>query len=527
MKEEDAMTQKEGVLTGLYPSKVFGFFEEICAVPRVSGDARRFSIYLKEFAKARQLPVEIDAHYNVIIRKPATTGYENEPTLILQAHADMVAVTTPNSRRRIKVDGVEPWIDGEYVRAKDTTLGADDGIGVAYIMAILDDNSLAHPSLEAVFTVGEETGMTGVRTMQMNALTGTRLINLDHEEEGALLTSCAGGLSIQVYIPIKYRKRRGSLYELTVTGATGGHSGLDIFRGGANAIQLLGQFLWQLYQLYKVSIVDIKGGTVDNAIPREASATLIIPKYKVGAIQKCLRNLIKEYVDEYLDTDPDMQVALTPLHKTQRKPCLNTNAAIRITDYLRDVPNGVREGAVDRGSENQTSLNMGVIYMTEDSAWVHHNIRSTSSQRKEKLCGAVYVYAVRAQGDLYEINEYQEWVAKEDSLMRAKMIEVYDEMYHMIPKIASVHAGVECAVFAQKREDTDCISIGPTMENVHTTEERLHIPSVGKTYDFLVKVLEYKDSQLSRVDSPIIKTDLVGKEPHEDCPHDDEGGMGR
>ncbi|MDR0949622.1 MAG: beta-Ala-His dipeptidase [Lachnospiraceae bacterium] len=484
-----AKVTTKGVLSGLYPEKVFQFFEEICSIPHGTDNTDRMSEYLTEFAKRKGLAYEMDEWGNVLIRKEATIGYENAPGLILQAHMDMVAVKNSGARIDLTTEGITPLVDGDTLRAKETSLGGDDGIGMAYMLAILDSSDIAHPTLEALFTTSEEDGMIGARKFDVAWLDGKQLLNLDSEEEGIFLAGCAGGHRLEVRIPVKYRKIKGPLWEIRVSGLTGGHSGTEIHRGGANAIILLGKIIFLLHFRRKIQIYDMFGGDADNVIPKEATARVIIKPRVETKVLKFIEEMKETYLQEFGETDPNLKIELRSLVSVERKDCLRRDSAERATIYFAHVINGVARWSGNEQGNVITSTNMGVLTMDKRNVTLGHAIRSMLPEDRADQTGKLEIYGIRSLAILYEKNHYPEWHYLEKSPLREKMVKVYEEMYGHSPSIQTIHAGLECGMFSSRIRDLDCVSIGPTMMDVHTTRERLDIASTGRVWEFLIQLL--------------------------------------
>ena len=408
------------VLEGLKPEKVFYFFEKLCEIPHGSTNMKEISDYLVSFAKERNLKYYQDEAYNVVIYKEASAGYEDAPITILQGHCDMVAEKTLDSNHDFTKDGLKLKVEGDYLTAEGTTLGGDDGIAVAYMLAVLDDDTLKHPALECVITTDEEIGLLGAKALDTSVLKGTHMINMDSEEEGYLWISCAGGLSGTSRIPVEYQEMEGVVTEVLIDGLNGGHSGAEIDKNRANANKLMGLFLYELGQKTAYSIKDLSGGTKDNAITRSCKATLVLGEEDLAEAKITAEKLQKDLRAEYAGSDEGITISVTT-GKEETVQAL-------LTEFL----------------------------------------------------GGSY----EEQGD------YPAWEYRKDSKMRDLMADVYEELFGEKPVVKAIHAGLECGLFYDKIPGLDCVSFGPTMIDIHTTEEKLSIPSTEKMWKYLVRTLE-------------------------------------
>ncbi|MDE7252449.1 MAG: aminoacyl-histidine dipeptidase [Acetatifactor sp.] len=486
-----------GVLSDLEPKKVFYYFEELTKIPHGSGNVGRISDYLVSFAKERNLEVIQDAVKNVIIFKEATAGYEQEPALILQGHMDMVAVKKPDCDIDMLTEGLSVAVDGDHVYAKGTSLGGDDGIAVAYGLAVLDSKELQHPRLEVIFTVDEETGMDGARAIDVSMLKGNRLLNLDSEGEGIFLTSCAGGARVKCRLPMERKETEGFVCELTIGGLLGGHSGEEIHKERGNSNCLFGRVLWSLAEKMPVQLVSVQGGLADNAIARETKAVLLIANDFDG----CLEDLRMKIADELAVKDPGFQMSWKRDGRRQQVLAATVEDTRRAAAFLHVCPYGVQGMSADIKGLVETSLNLGVLGLTEQGdgesgTWtltVDFSVRSSVESAKEALIGKLAALTGLAGGHYEVTGDYPGWKYRADSPLREKMIRVYQEMYGAEPKVEAIHAGLECGLLGSKIKDLDCVAIGPDMKDIHTTEETLSISSTKRVWEYLVKLLATKD----------------------------------
>ncbi len=480
-----------GVLSNLEPNSVFKFFEEICSIPHGSGNVDKISDYLVKFAKDRSLEYYQDELKNVIIIKEAAKGYEQEKTVIIQGHMDMVAVKTPDSGIDLEKDGLSLGIDGDYIYAEHTSLGGDDGIAVAYALALLDSDSLQHPRLEAILTVDEEVGLDGAKGIDLSMLKGKQLINIDSEEEGYLLTSCAGGCSLRCGIPFVREEREGILYEISMTGLLGGHSGIEIHKERGNANCLMGRLLYQAAKAVPVSLVSLEGGEKDNAIPKAAKAAVLISESDTADFEAAVQKFEGAMQHELAVKDPGAKVKLEKKGAAVDN-CLTKEAFDRITTYLIAFPNGVQAMSASIQGLVETSVNLGVMKLEENEFKTAGAVRSSVQTSKDYLIDRITGLCAMAGGAYSQEGDYPAWEYKLESPLRDKMLSVYKDMYgkDMIPQ--AIHAGLECGLLSGKIEGLDCVSIGPDMFHVHTTDEKLSISSTKRVWEYLVEVLKRK-----------------------------------
>lgn len=494
-----------GVLSDLEPQNVFRFFEEITRIPHGSGNVGQISDYLADFARERKLFFIQDELKNIIIVKEAAPGYEQEPAVILQGHMDMVAVKKPDCCLDMRTEGLQVAVDGDKVYAKGTSLGGDDGIAVAYSLALLDSDTIRHPRLEVIITVDEEVGMDGARGIDISMLTGSRMINLDSEEEGIFLTSCAGGARVKCRLPLSSIGPADSLkeggilaYELTVGGLLGGHSGGEIHKGRGNSNCLFGRLLSRLCEKMPVMLAEVHGGLADNAIPRETSGVLVIGEKDSEAFASIVDTVEKEIMAELSAKDPGFYI------RAERREqgglfCADAEDTKRAADFLCALPDGVQAMSADMPGLVETSLNLGILEYEsgkqpgEGVLLAEFSVRSSVESAKNALIGKLQAVTRLAGGSNSVTGDYPGWKFRKDSPLREKMIRLYEEMYGTKPGIEAIHAGLECGILGSKIADLDCVSIGPDMRDIHTTEETLSISSTRRVWEYLVRLLETKD----------------------------------
>lgn len=472
--------------------EVFRFFREICSIPHGSGNVEAISDYLAAFARDRSLEYVQDDVKNVIIMKEATPGYEAEEPLLLQGHMDMVAVKKPDCQKDMKTEGLDLRIDGDWLYAEGTSLGGDDGIAVAFMLAILDSDSIAHPRIEAIITVDEETGMDGARAIDLSVCKGKRMLNLDSEDEGIFLTSCAGGARLHGCLPAAYEKMDGCRYQISVEGLQGGHSGGEIHKERGNSNCLAGRLLYAVQKAADVRLCSIEGGLADNAIPRSTRMEVVVKKEEAPAFTAAVLDFSTKVKKELAVKDPGFTVEMKETAEGSFD-VLTREDSQKAAFLLFVLPNGVQAMSADIPGLVQTSLNLGILKLSGDSMHLDYSVRSSVGSEKEALLDKLKAI-LASQGGSYEVaGDYPAWEFKKDSVLRDKMVAVYQEMYQEMPKIEAIHAGLECGILSGKIEGLDCVSIGPDMRDIHTTEEMLSIPSVERVWKYVLAVLARKD----------------------------------
>lgn len=479
------------VLENLEPKSVFGYFEDICNIPHGSGNMEKISTFCVDFAKEHGLRYIQDEMKNVIIIKEATPGYENVEALIIQGHLDMVCEKHPKKEKDFLTEGLDLCTDGELIWADGTTLGGDDGIAVAYALALLAAKDLAHPRLEVVLTVDEETGLYGAEGIDLSMLKGKKLINIDSEEEGYLLTSCAGGLTLNCRIPMETEEKRGVVYDLKVTGLFGGHSGTEIDKGRANANVVLGRVLKALNDEIRVDIIGMEGGAKDNAIPRIAEAAVLVNKEDCETLESIVAAQEAVLKNELHASDADIRLELTSRGAANQQ-ILNKISKAKALHTLNNIPNGIQAYSMDILGLVETSLNMGIMSMNGKELILSFAVRSSVESAKHYLAERTVMFVEMLGGTAEVKGDYPGWAYKADSDLREAFVRVYERMYGKKPVIQAIHAGLECGMFTKKIENLDCISFGPNMHKVHTCEETLEAASVKRTWEYLCQVIAEK-----------------------------------
>lgn len=478
-----------GTLSSLNPEKVFAFFEKICSIPHGSGNCAALSAFIADFAKQRRLDFAVDAEQNVLIRKPASPGYEKYETLILQGHLDMVCEKDPELEFDFAKDAIQPYIDGDDIRARGTSLGGDNGIAIAMMLAILDDDTLHHPQLEMLMTVDEETSMDGAFGFDCAQLRGHRLINLDSEYEGVLMCSCAGGVDVVCNLPVLREEKEGCRLTLTVAHLRGGHSGVEIDKGRANANILMGRLLFRLQNELPLGIAEYCGGSRVNAIASHAEAEILIEKSRLTECEEHIKQMEAIFRKEYHASDPDISVNL----KLSESGCfsvLDEASAARMISLLLILPDGMQEMSAEMPGLVQTSCNLGAASLQESAFTFTSSIRSCMETKKMMLAEKIMRIVVLTGGSAALEGDYPGWSYQPDSRLKETLINAYQKVCGIKASAEAVHAGMECGIFAAGIPNLDCVSIGPTMGDVHTPQEHLSISSVQRTWKVLLTALE-------------------------------------
>jgi len=450
------------VLENLEPKEVFHFFEEICKIPHGSRNLEQISAFLVNFAKERNLEVISDDELNVIIKAPASKGYEDREPIILQGHMDMVAVKDDDCDIDMKKDSLRVKTDGEYIWAEGTSLGGDDGIAVAYILALLDSDDIPHPPIEAVITTNEEIGMLGASALDLSMLKGKKMINIDNEKEGEFITSCAGGATFISEIAIKRESVSGVECKIAVSGLKGGHSGGDI---------------------------KYERGNADNAIPYAATANIVVSEGDIAKIKESVEKTAENVRDELEIKDPDVAITFSEVGKTTAE-CIVEEDALKFLKMIIAMPNGPLATSAAIEGLVETSVNLGIVKTSEDKAQTVQSLRSSVESSKEvlkkKLAAIAEVFGAETRVE----GIYPGWKYRRNSKLRDDMVAVYRDMYGKDPVLCAIHAGLECGIICSKIEGLDCISIGPDMQSIHSSKEKLSVQSARNVWEYLKAVLE-------------------------------------
>ena len=480
-----------GILSNLEPKAVFHYFEEICNIPHGSSNTKAISDYCVAFAKEHGLRYIQDETNNVIIFKNGTSGYENSAPVILQGHLDMVCEKEADCDIDFLKEGIRLQLNDNIITADGTTLGGDDGIAIAYTLAILASDDIPHPPIEAVFTVDEEIGMLGASALDPSPLKSRIMFNIDSEEEGYLLTSCAGGICTIANLPITRKKRTGIKATLTVTGLLGGHSGVEIDKGRANACMLLGRTLYQLQKGIAFNLISVNGGLKDNAIPREAVAEILVETSRdVDKLTACVAALNTIYSNEYALTDPSVLVQLETDSKASSNQIMTEDSTNKVIASLVNLPNGIQRMSYDIEGLVQTSINLGILKTTASEVIFSFALRSSVETEKAELVSRITSLIEIFGGTVKCAGNYPAWEYRKDSPLRDLMVEVFEEQYGKKPVIQAIHAGLECGLFCGMLPGLDCISYGPDMKDIHTPQESMDVNSVLRTWNFTLEVLK-------------------------------------
>ncbi len=476
------------VLSELQPREVFHYFEDLTRIPHGSTNTKQISDYCVRFAKDHGLKYIQDEHNNVILFKEGTPGYEASDPVIIQGHLDMVCEKTPESTIDFMKDPLEISVDGDFVHANGTTLGGDDGIAVAYAMAILAADDIPHPPLEVVFTVDEEIGMLGAAAMDLSMLKGKTVLNIDSEQEGILLASCAGGATAKVVVPMTYTQSELLQYEVVISGLKGGHSGVEIDKCRANSNMLMGRLLYGLSKEMGFSINGLRGGLKDNAIPVETTVQLFVPQGAGAQLEAYLKNYESVIQNEYKTADPDIRVTFRPAGM-QKASVLDGVSQTAVIFLLMNLPNGIQAMSADIPGLVETSLNLGILTLDE-AFMASFSVRSSVSTARAALLDKLEFLSEFFDGKLEVSGMYPAWEYKKDSRLRDVMVEVYKDQYGKEPEVQALHAGVECGILSGKIDGLDCISYGPNMYDIHTVKERLSISSAQRVWEYTLEILK-------------------------------------
>jgi dipeptidase D len=478
-------------IKNLKPTAVWNYFHEITQIPHPSKKEQKMAEYVKAFGEKLGLETIVDKAGNVIIRKPATPGMENLKGIILQSHLDMVPQKNNDTVHDFEKDPLTTWIDGEWVKAKGTTLGADNGIGVAATMAVLAANDLKHGQIEGLFTIDEETGMTGANNLGGGILTGKIMINLDSEDEGELYVGCAGGVNVSASKEYKeVATPAGTVaYKVTVKGLKGGHSGMDINMGRANANKLLFRFLMQAESDFKVMVAEAAGGDLRNAIPREGSAVVVIEAGKASAFEAFVTRYDGMYKHEFSDTEPDLQFFAQKADLPAK--VMDGADQYKIIRAVYVCPNGVMRMSVSMPGLVETSNNLAIVKCASGKFSAMNLTRSSVDSAKDATAWKIAAGFHLAGAEVKLEGSYPGWKPNMGSEILKTMQGVYQKMHGKIPEIKAVHAGLECGIILGVYPGLDMISFGPTIRHPHSPDEKVNIPTVQKFWDFLVETLKH------------------------------------
>ncbi len=477
--------------TVLTPQRVFEQFAKINTIPRPSKHEEKMIAYLTAFGKEHGLDTKVDKTGNVLISKPATPGYEDRSTLVLQSHMDMVCDKLVDHEIDFMNDPIETYIDGEWLKAKGTTLGADDGIGVAIELALLASDDIAHGPIECLFTVDEETGLTGAFGLQAGFMSGDMLINLDSEDEGQIFVSCAGGITTHAHFAFEREEAPEGLFFLKVSlkGLNGGHSGDDINKKRANAIKLIGRFLYSMNEQYGIRLARWDSGKMHNAIPRDGVAVFAVPADKKEEVKAAWNVFACEAEEEFHVTDTTMQFAMESADPEKVLPAAVSTNIIRA---IQALDNGILAMCQDKEIEwlVETSSNVASIVTADNQLTVVASQRSNVMSNLRNMANTVKAQFQLAGAEVEQSDGYPAWKMNPDSQLTKIVVDTYKQLFGKAPVVLGIHAGLECGLFSERYPNMDMVSFGPTLRGVHTPDERLHIPTVQMVWDHLVEILK-------------------------------------
>jgi dipeptidase D len=477
-------------IEGLKPELVWKYFAEISNIPRGSKNETAISAYVVATAKKLGLGAKVDSVGNVAVSKPGTTGKERVPTIILQGHLDMVCEKNKDKFHDFEKDPIELVRDGNVLRANGTTLGADNGIGVSVSLAIMEDKSLTHGPLEFLFTIDEETGLTGAQNLRSDFLTGKILMNLDSEEEGALYVGCSGGKDTLGTFKIQWENAPNGLVpvQISITGLRGGHSGLDINTGRGNALKLLNRVLWTLNSSIDLRLSKFEGGSKRNAIPREADAVIYIPKDKLADVKNVVQKFDATFKSEYSVSDKNVTVKVLDVSGSGK--VVYKNLCNTVLNLLYSLPHGVIAMSQDIPELVETSTNVATISFTDDSIVIGTSQRSSVESEKHDIANQVRSVLLLAGAQVEDTDGYPGWKPNMSSKILQVSKETYKKLFGKEPEVKAIHAGLECGIIGEKFPGMDMISMGPTMEAVHSPDEKIYIDTVEKFWKYLVEILK-------------------------------------
>ena len=473
------------ILADLQPQAVFKYFEQICAIPHGSGNVKQISDYLCEFARERNLWFKQDESYNVIIKKPASNSESKAAPVILQGHIDMVAVKTDDKVKDMEKEGLDLYIDDGFVKADRTTLGADDGIAVAYALAILDSRDISHPPIEAVFTVDEEIGMGGAHHLDTSVLKGKICLNIDSEIEGVMTVGCAGGYIYDTFIPIEWSEESGTKMTISLSNLQGGHSGAEIQKQLGNAHKIMGRVLYALAKDYDFNIVSTNGGNAANVIAQYNTTEIIADPAQTQDIIDAVAGLEQTIYAEFAGQEPTLSLKAVSDGETTLK-AFDADTTSHVIGFLYGAIDGVQ--CYDRAFPTavESSLNTGIVETTEDTVKIKFQVRSSVATKLDDMQNKLDLATASREIS----GEYPAWSYNADSVIRPKAIELYKEMFGKEPTVETTHGGLECGILYGKKNDLDIISFGPDLTGVHTYNERVHIASTQRMWNYLKELLK-------------------------------------
>lgn len=477
-------------LTQLYPQPLWQWFEQICAIPHPSKHEHALSQHIQQWAKAQGLAVVEDKVGNLIIRKPATAGMENCKIVVLQAHIDMVPQKNADKVHNFETDPIEAYVDGDWVKARGTTLGSDNGIGMSSALAVLGSKDIKHGPLEVLLTIDEEAGMTGAFGLEAGYLDAEILINTDSEQEGEIYMGCAGGVDAQISVPMSWQapEQSNASFSLTMSGLKGGHSGVNIHLGRGNANKLLARFLFKYSDELALELVSFSGGSLRNAIPREANVQFMLPAENIDALKQAIESFQALVREELAVADPGMLLSIATIDAPTK--VMGEEAQNTLIDLLHACPNGVMRMSDEVEGVTETSLNIGVISTEDESVEILCLIRSLIDSGREEVTGMLTALSNLSGASIDLSGAYPGWKPDTSSPVMAIVRDTYNDIYKKDPTVMVIHAGLECGLFKEPYPLMDMVSIGPTIRYPHSPDEMVNITTVGQYWELLLAVLE-------------------------------------
>jgi dipeptidase D len=472
---------------------ILDYFEQINAIPRCSKNEKQIGLWLKQWAETKQLAVKKDAAGNLLVKVPPTPGYENAPVIVIQGHMDMVCEKTPDSTHDFSNDPIKNIIDGDWLRADNTTLGADNGIAIALAMAVANDERIAHPPLELLFTVDEETGLNGVKELEPGFIEGRMLLNVDSETEGVFTVGCAGGRHTHVSrkLTLTDLAEENQFFNLNISGLHGGHSGIDIIKQRASANKILARTLHQLAIACDIQLVSLKGGSAHNAIARDADALFACASENSGDLVRMVSEFERTVQTDYGTIESNLAIKLTMAESAaQKKTALSVAETRSVIDLLLSLPHGVMGMSTVFTDLVETSNNLATVEIKDDTLQILTSQRSLTRSRLDEITTSVSATAAIAGADTRCDSEYPPWTPNMQSVLLELCRKIYKQVFDQEAEVKSVHAGLECAIIGDKYEGMDMISFGPDLRDPHSPNEGLYIPSLGKVWQFMVALLE-------------------------------------
>lgn len=472
-------------------NEILKWFEEISKIPRCSKNEEAICSWLVNWGKENGFEVKTDKVNNVLIKVPGSKGYEKSTAVILQGHVDMVCEKTPDSNHDFSKDPIKFVYDGDWLTADRTTLGADNGIAVAMAMTAALDKDIPHPPLELLFTVDEETGLTGASSLEPGFLEGKFLINIDSEDEGVFTVGCAGGINTNLSLPVEFTNvsEDFQLVKLNAGGMKGGHSGIDIEKEKANAIKIITQALHMVAEKVKIQLASISGGTAHNAIPRDSEAFFFAPKNQLEEVKTLIQKTEETLKIEYKNTDPDLFIKLENSNK-ETTQALSVNSTRKALDFITVVPHGVAAMSTDIDGLVETSNNLASVKIQNNQLKILTSQRSSLVSRLNALTNRIEAVGRLSGGEGFSSDGYPPWQPNMDSQLLAKSLKIYEDMFKKKPIVEIIHAGLECGIIGDKYPGMDMISIGPTLKFPHSPDEKILVPTIGMIWDFVAELLK-------------------------------------